>query len=120
MVSTNGGLSFYNLNDSIFYVLKVIFSDLRVISNIIGLYKSSGRDCLLEAKLRIKFLTDKYLRVKMQSLRDLFGWGVLFPTHRRFGFASRLYVVNRPLSRSATRVVWEVVDYWTNWTNWTN
>lgn len=36
MVSTNGGLSFYNLNDSIFYVLKVIFSDLRVISNILN------------------------------------------------------------------------------------
>ena len=65
------------------------------------LYFTHGRDCLLEAKLRIKFLTDKYLRVKMQSLRDLFGWGVLFPTHRRFGFASRLYVVNRPCCRSA-------------------
>ena len=68
------------------------------------LYFTHGRDCLLEAKLRIKFLTDKYLRVKMQSLRDLFGWGVLFPTHRRFGFASRLYAVNRPLSRAATEL----------------
>lgn len=28
--------------------------------------------------------------------------GVSFPTHRRFGFASRLYVVNRPLSCSVT------------------
>ena len=34
------------------------------------LYFTHGRDCLLEAKLRIKFLTDKYLRVKMQSRRD--------------------------------------------------
>ena len=54
MVSTNGGLSFYNLNDSIFYVLKVIFSDLRVISNIIDLYKSSGRGATIRSVNRVQ------------------------------------------------------------------
>lgn len=38
-----------------------------------------------------------------EEVQSRLNWvGVSFPTHRRFGFASRLYVVNRPLSCSAT------------------
>lgn len=32
-----------------------------------------------------------------EEVQSRLNWvGVSFPTHRRFGFASRLYVVNRP------------------------